>query len=123
MRFMRLSGKPYAPDSFLDFLHDRVQEAAYSLIPRQLQAKVHLRIGRMLIERMSQKQINESIFDVVNQLNRAADLIEAPEERLSLVRLNVIAGMKARAAIAYASARNYFVLAEALLSPNAWGQR
>ena len=77
----------------------------------------------MLIERMSQKQINESIFDVVNQLNRAADLIEAPEERLSLVRLNVIAGMKARAAIAYASARNYFVLAEALLSPDAWGQR
>ena len=105
------------------FLHDRVQEAAYSLIPRQLRAKVHLRIGRMLIERMSQKQINESIFDVVNQLNRAADLIEAPEERLSLVRLNVIAGMKARAAIAYASARNYFVLAEALLSPDAWGQR
>jgi len=105
------------------FLHDRVQEAAYSLIPQQLRAKVHLRIGRMLIERMSQKQINESIFDVVNQLNRAADLIEAPEERLSLVHLNVIAGMKARAAIAYASARNYFVLAEALLSPDAWGQR
>src|SRR5271165_4714735 len=105
------------------FLHDRVQEAAYSLIPRQLRAKVHLRIGRMLIERMSQKQTNESIFDVVNQLNRAADLIEAPEERLSLVRLNVIAGMKARAAIAYASARNYFALAEALLSPDAWGQR
>src|SRR5208337_5071604 len=36
------------------FLHDRVQEAAYSLIPRQLRAKVHLRIGRMLIERMSE---------------------------------------------------------------------
>ena len=77
----------------------------------------------MLIERISQKQINESIFDVVNQFNRAADLIEAPEERLSLVRLNVIAGIKARAAIAYASARNYFVLAEALLAPDAWGQR
>jgi len=105
------------------FLHDRVQEAAYSLIPPQLRAEVHLRIGRVLIERMSQKQITESIFDVVNQLNRAVDLIENSEERLSLVRLNFVAGMKARAAIAYASARNYFALAEALLSPDAWGQR
>jgi PAS domain S-box-containing protein len=105
------------------FLHDRVQEAAYFLIPLQLRAEVHLHIGRLLIERMSQKQIAESIFDVVNQLNRAVNLIGDPEERLSLVRLNVVAGMKARAAIAYASARNYFALAEALLLPDAWGQR
>ena len=84
---------------------------------------MHLRIGRMLIERMDQKQITESIFDVVNQLNRAADLIEDPAERLSLVRLNVVAGMKARAAIAYASARNYFAVAEALLSQDAWDHR
>jgi PAS domain S-box-containing protein len=105
------------------FLHDRVQEAAYSLISLQLRAEVHLRIGRLLIQRMSQKQITESIFDVVNQFNRAVDLIGDPEERLSLVRLNVLAGMKAKAAIAYDSARNYFALAEALLSPDAWGQR
>jgi len=105
------------------FLHDRVQEAAYSLIPPPQRPEVHLRIGRVLIEKMSQTQITESIFDVVNQLNRAVDLIEDPEERLSLVRLNVVAGMKARAAIAYNSARNYFGLAEALLSPAAWDQR
>ena len=107
------------PSSY-KFLHDRVQEAAYALIPSERRAEVHLRIGRMLMEKMSQKEISESIFDVVNQLNRAVDLIEDSEERLSLLRLNVVAGMKARAAIAYASARNYFALAEALLSPDAW---
>jgi PAS domain S-box-containing protein len=105
------------------FLHDRVQEAAYSLILPERRAEVHLRIGRVLMERMSQKEISESIFDVVNQLNRAVDLIEDSEERLSLLRLNVVAGMKARAAIAYASARNYFALAEALLSSDAWRGR
>ncbi|MBV8585472.1 MAG: serine/threonine-protein kinase PknK, partial [Verrucomicrobia bacterium] len=105
------------------FLHDRVQEAAYSLIPPGQRAAVHLRIGQLLIGRMSQEEIAESIFEVVNQLNRAVGLIQSPAERLSLLRLNVIAGMKARAAIAYASARNYFALAEALLSPNAWGER
>jgi predicted ATPase len=72
---------------------------------------------------MGPGEIAESIFDVVNQLNRAVDLIDDPAERLSLLRLNVIAGMKARAAIAYTSARNYFALAEALLSPDAWTQR
>jgi PAS domain S-box-containing protein len=105
------------------FLHDRVQEAAYSLIPPQLCAEVHLRIGRLLIERMTPKEITESIFDVVNQLNQAVDLIDDPEERLSLLRLNVVAGMKAKAAIAYASARNYLVQARALLSPDAWDRR
>ena len=105
------------------FLHDRVQEAAYSLIPPQLCAEVHLRIGRLLIERMTPKEIIESIFDVVNQLNQAVDLIDDPEERLSLLRLNVVAGMKAKAAIAYASARNYLAQARALLSPDAWDRR
>jgi predicted ATPase len=110
------------PSSY-KFLHDRVQEAAYALIPPERRAEVHLRLGRVLMERMSQKEISESIFDVVNQLNRAVDLIEDSEERLSLLRLNVVAGMKARAAIAYTSARNYFALAEALLSSDAWRGR
>jgi PAS domain S-box-containing protein len=105
------------------FLHDRVQEAAYSLIPPLLRPEIHLRIGRLLIENMGPAEIAESIFDVVNQLNRAVDLIDDPAERLSLLRLNVIAGMKAKAAIAYSSARNYFALAEALLSQEAWAQR
>jgi len=77
------------------FLHDRVQEAAYSLIPPQLRSELHLRIGRLLIESMSPEGLSESIFDVVNQLNRAIDLIRDPEERLALLRLNVVAGMKA----------------------------
>ena len=110
------------PSSY-KFLHDRVQEAAYALIPPERRAEVHLRIGRRLMERMNQKEIAESIFDVVNQLNRAVHLIENPDESLSLLRLNVIAGMKARAAIAYASARNYFAVAEGLLLPDAWKQR
>jgi PAS domain S-box-containing protein len=105
------------------FLHDRVQEAAYSLVPPQSRPEVHLRIGRLLRDGLNPADIAESVFDVVNQLNRAVDLIEDPAERLSLLRLNVIAGMKAKAAIAYTSARNYFALAETLLSLDAWAHR
>ena len=102
------------------FLHDRVREAAYSLIPPQLRAEVHLRIGRLLTEKKTSK---DDIFDVVNQLNQAVDLINDPEERLSLLRLNTEAGMKAKTAIAYISARTYLAQAEGLLSSDAWTRR
>ncbi len=107
-------------DGTYKFLHDRIQEAAYSLIPEPLRTKTHLRIGRLLLAQLSANATAEHVFVVVNQLNRAVDLIGDAEERASLVRLNVLAGKKAKAAIAYASARNYLAQAAALAPPDAW---
>jgi len=52
------------------FLHDRVQEAAYSLIPEELRAAAHLRIGRLLAAHTPPEKQEEAIFDIVNQVNR-----------------------------------------------------
>ena len=57
------------------FLHDRVQEAAYALIPESERAAAHLRIGRSLASRIAPEAIEEIIFDVVNHLNRGAEMI------------------------------------------------
>jgi predicted ATPase len=54
------------------FVHDRVQEAAYSLVPEQLRAEAHLRIGRLLAAHTSAEKREEAIFEIVNQLNRGA---------------------------------------------------
>jgi PAS domain S-box-containing protein len=100
------------------FVHDRIQEAAYSLIPQTQQT--HLRIGRLLLARLTADAAAEDVFAVVNQLNRAVDLVADFEERESLLRLNVLAGKKAKAAIAYVSARNYLAQAAALAPEDAW---
>ncbi|WP_292364366.1 AAA family ATPase [Mesorhizobium sp.] len=102
------------------FLHDRVQEAAYSLIPEDLRAAVHLRIGRLLEANTPPHKRDEVIFEIVNQLNRGAALITAEGERLQLAELNLIAGKRAKAATAYASALNYFVLGGTLLPVEPW---
>lgn len=102
------------------FVHDRVMEAAYSLIPEKARPEIHLHIGRRLQSKLGSDAPADEVFDVVNQLNRAVALIEHPPERGSLSRLNALAGRKARAAVAYQSARNYFAQAVALLPSDAW---
>ena len=103
------------------FLHDRVQEAAYALIEPEQRAPLHARIGRLCVARMTPAELDEQLFDVVNQLNQGLVLIDDAEERAMLRRLNHQAGLKAKSAIAFAAARQYFERAVALLPADAWG--
>ena len=105
------------------FAHDRVQEAAYSLIPEALRAEAHLRIGRLLVAHTPPEVREESIFDIVNQLNRGAALIASQDERAGLAELNLIAGRRAKSAAAYASALGYFVAGASLLTDDCWEHR
>ncbi|CAE6714781.1 Adaptive-response sensory-kinase SasA [Paraburkholderia nemoris] len=105
------------------FIHDRIQEAAYSLIPEAMRAEVHLRIGRLLVARTPAGKREEAIFEIVSQLNRGAPLITRQEERDQLAELNLIAGKRARAATAYASALTYFNVGVALLAEDSWDRQ
>ncbi len=102
------------------FVHDRVQEAAYSLIPADLRPEAHLRIGRLLATHTPPEKREEAIFEIVNQLNRGATLITEQGEREQLADLNLIAGQRAKASTAYASALTYLTAAAALLADDAW---
>ena len=105
------------------FAHDRVQEAAYSLIPEASRAEVHLRIGRQLVAQTRPENREEAIFDIVNQLNRGARLIASLDEREQLAEFNLIAGKRAKASTAYASALTYLAGGAALLAEDSWERR
>jgi predicted ATPase/signal transduction histidine kinase len=103
------------------FLHDRIQQAAYALIPEQERKAVHLRIGRLLLASLPAEELSEKIFDVVGQLNAGADLIDDAQERHRVARLNADAGSKARFSTAFHSAAAYFQTAFALIPGDPWG--
>jgi PAS domain S-box-containing protein len=105
------------------FVHDRVQEAAYSLMPNNVRAETHLRIGRLLAECTPPEKLPEMIFEIVNQLNRGARLITSQDEREKLAELNLIAGKRAKASSAYASALTYLSAGAALMREDAWERR
>ena len=103
------------------FLHDRVQEAAYALISEDERAASHLRIGRALSSSLKvPEEFEENIFEIVNQFDRGAALIVSRDEREQVAELNLVAGKRAKAASAYASALAYFAAGGALLEDDKW---
>jgi PAS domain S-box-containing protein len=105
------------------FIHDRVREAAYSLTQEALRAEAHLGIGRLLAANISAEKREEAIFEIVNQLNHGAHLITSPLEREHVAELNFIAGRRAKAATAYASALTYLNAGATLLAEDCWERR
>ena len=107
-------------DSAYKFLHDRIQQAAYSLIPDEHRADVHLRIGRVLLASMTADELAEHLFDVANHFNRGATLLVDRDEKAQVATIELRAGRKAKASTAYASACVYLVAGMALLDESDW---
>lgn len=108
------SGRTYS------FLHDRVQEAAYSLIPEEARAGFHLQIARLLASHTEPAEVNERVFEIVNQFNRASNLLTSTDERIQVAELNLVAGKRAKTSTAYTSALAYLAAGRALLTEASW---
>ncbi|MFE8604134.1 trifunctional serine/threonine-protein kinase/ATP-binding protein/sensor histidine kinase [Archangium violaceum] len=105
------------------FLHDRVQQAAYSLIPPPLRGALHLQVGRQLLRGASEEEREERLFSLVGHLNLGSSLIESREERDELAELNLAAARKAKASTAYAAAMSYLQKGIALLGEDGFQRR
>jgi predicted ATPase/GAF domain-containing protein/anti-anti-sigma regulatory factor len=96
------------------FAHDKIQEAAYSMIPSEERAAFHLRIGRLLHKELDRDD-RQGLFDLVNHLNSAGDLIQDPGERIEVARLNLRTAERAGESAAFSAALNYVHLGLARL--------
>ncbi|MEH1920441.1 ATP-binding sensor histidine kinase [Nostoc sp.] len=102
------------------FVHDRVQQAAYSLIPEEQKKPIHLKIGLLLLNNIPVAEKEEKIFELVNQFNIAVEFISPQAKRDELAQMNLIAGRKALASTAYPAAVKYLTTGIQLLADNSW---
>ncbi len=102
------------------FAHDRIQQAAYSLIPSDDKQAVHWQVGQLLLHNTPQQVLPQKIFDIVNQLNFGIEAIDVQLERDKLAQLNLIAGKKAKASAAWEPAWNYLRIGRDCLSADSW---
>ncbi|RUT06068.1 serine/threonine protein kinase [Dulcicalothrix desertica PCC 7102] len=104
------------------FIHDRVQQAAYSLIPEDQQKAIHLEIGLLLLNNTPVAEREENIFQIVNHCNIAVELIADQTKYDELAQMNLLAGRKALASTAYPAALRYLTTGIELLTPDSWVQ-
>jgi predicted ATPase/serine phosphatase RsbU (regulator of sigma subunit)/tRNA A-37 threonylcarbamoyl transferase component Bud32 len=102
------------------FSHDRIQQAAYFLIPEAHRQVVHQQVGQLLLQNTPPEQLEEKIFDIVNQLNFGTELLNTQSQRDELAQLNLMAGKKAKAAAAYEPALKYLNVGIKLLGEASW---
>jgi predicted ATPase len=105
------------------FVHDRIQQAAYSLIPEQHKPVIHRAIGELLLQNNSKERREEKLFDIVNQLNLGKEIISNQSKRDELAQLNLKLGKKAKISAAYQSAFNYLQLGIELLGNKGWHRK
>ena len=99
------------------FAHDRVQQAAASLIPAAQRRYVHLKIGRLLLSHTAEDDLDNAVIDLVQHFNTggAHALLTDQQEMKAIIALELRAGRKAKASTAYSSAVEYLTVAKQLL--------
>lgn len=102
------------------FQHDRIRQAAFNLITPEEKSSLHYRIGKALLQNTPPDQLDDSIIDIVNQLNAGKECVVEPQEKLLLAKLNLTAGKKAQHSTAFMLAASYFSVGIEMLEKDSW---
>ena len=94
-----------------EFLHDKVQEACYEMIPEDQLPTTHLKIGRNLKEYSIQS--DEVLFEICNHIGMGKHLLREVE-RSEMAVLNLNAARKAMTLAAFDHALQYSLSARSL---------
>lgn len=109
-----------APRAEYRFIHERIQQAAYSLIPATRLPAHHRAVAHVLQQRREPEETDQQIFDLCHHLNLAQPLLDSPAEKHALAQLNLQAAHRARATAAFSAADSYLQTGLGLLADNSW---
>jgi predicted ATPase/GAF domain-containing protein len=114
-------GGPEAPaTATYAFSHDRVQQAAYALIPPRDRAALHLEMARLLMRALSPEERAQRVFELVEHYSVGAALVEDVDERLSAARLCLVAGLRAKESMAYEDAARFLRQGRSSMPEGGW---
>jgi PAS domain S-box-containing protein len=122
-RFQRIPTKPSHspyPKQQFKFVHNRIQQAIYLLIPETQKYYTHWIIGKVLQQEITEDELETRIFELVNHLNAGLEIATDIQDKFELAQFNLIAGTKARAVAAYDIALKYFKVGISLLDSQIW---
>lgn len=118
-RNIKIQGEAFQEIKYA-FQHDRIQQAAYELIPEPERPYIHQLIGKILLRQHPIEKNQELIIPIVNQLNHGKMLPQPQEEIIKLAQLNLAAGIQAINSASYHSAIEYIQTSMELLPSNSW---
>ncbi|MBA4368027.1 MAG: hypothetical protein C0403_10380 [Desulfobacterium sp.] len=116
-------GLLYFLDKSFCFHHDKIMEVFYLSIPENERSSMHYQIGKLSLKKCTPDELNNRLFYIVNQLNLGSGLITDSKEKEELSLLNLRAGKKARASVAYSSADRYLTISLDLLDKDCWSKQ
>lgn len=102
------------------FVHDRVQQAANSLIKAEEKSKLHFAIAKKLLEITPHENISDKIIDIVDHFNEGIEHVTEDKEKELVCEYNFLAGERAKNSAEFSSALNYFHNSLKFLKEHDW---
>ncbi|NDV26074.1 AAA family ATPase [Desulfovibrio sp. JC010] len=112
--------EPRTGPQYLSFMHDRVQQAAYSMLNAEEKTNLHMSIGRAMRSICSEKEIDDATFEIASQYNLCISAINDPQEKKEISSIFIKAGRKAKRSSAFELAAGYLSTAARLMAANGW---
>ena len=102
------------------FVHDRVRQAALQLSTEEERQAQHLAIARALRAQLTDPPGAEALFETVGHYDQALPLLRDEAERIEVARLCLVAGRRAKRALAMGTALRHLERGGALLPGDPW---